>query len=62
MMAVLGKEVRDQIRKVIRQQVVPAVGCTEPMAVALCTARAKENLGCIPDKITVLLSKNILKN
>ncbi len=61
-MAVLGKEVRDQIRKVIRQQVVPAVGCTEPMAVALCTARAKENLGCIPDKITVLLSKNILKN
>ncbi len=61
-MAELDKEARDQIRKLIQQQVVPAVGCTEPMAVALCTARAKENLGCMPEKITALLSKNILKN
>ena len=40
----------------------PAVGCTEPMAVALCTARATETLGRKPEKITALLSANILKN
>ncbi|MCO6025789.1 L-serine ammonia-lyase, iron-sulfur-dependent, subunit alpha [Prevotella cerevisiae] len=61
-MAVLEKTVRNQIRELIQQQVVPAVGCTEPMAVALCTARARENLGRMPEKITALLSKNILKN
>ena len=51
-----------QIIQLIQQEVVPAVGCTEPMAVALCTAKATEMLGCQPEKITVLLSANILKN
>ena len=41
---------------------LPAVGCTEPMAVALCVAKATETLGCKPEKITALLSANILKN
>lgn len=35
---------------------------TEPMAVALCTAKATEKLGCRPEKIEVFLSANILKN
>ena len=35
----LEKNIREQIIELIHQQVVPAVGCTEPMAVALCTAR-----------------------
>lgn len=51
-----------QILKLIKEQVVPAVGCTEPMAVALCVARAKELLGRWPEKIDVLLSGNMLKN
>ncbi|MGN0215098.1 MAG: serine dehydratase subunit alpha family protein, partial [Prevotella sp.] len=51
-----------QILDLIHREVVPAVGCTEPMAVALCTARATELLGCRPDEIEVLLSANILKN
>ena len=46
----------------MKQEVVPAIGCTEPMAVALCTARATEMLGCRPEKITAQLSGNILKN
>ena len=46
----------------MKQEVVPAIGCTEPMAVALCTARATELLGCRPEKITAQLSGNILKN
>lgn len=41
---------------------IPAIGCTEPIAVALCTAKAVETLGKCPQKITVLLSANILKN
>ena len=38
----LDKDIREQIIALIKRQVVPAVGCTEPMAVALCTARATE--------------------
>ena len=53
---------QQQILDLIHREVVPAVGCTEPMAVALCTARATELLGCRPDEIEVLLSANILKN
>lgn len=51
-----------RILALIQKEVVPAVGCTEPMAVALCTARATENLCHRPEKITVWLSANILKN
>ena len=46
----------------VHREVVPAIGCTEPMCVALCTAKATEKLGCRPDKIEALLSPNILKN
>ena len=58
----LTKDTRDKILTLIHKEVVPAVGCTEPMAVALCTARATETLGRKPEKITALLSANILKN
>ena len=58
----LDNNIRRQILSLINKEVVPAVGCTEPMAVSLCTARAKEILNVIPEKITVLLSANILKN
>lgn len=58
----LNKETREQIIALINREVVPAMGCTEPMAVALCVAKAKELLGETPEKITALLSANILKN
>ena len=58
----IGEKIRERIIALIKREVVPAVGCTEPMAVALCVARATETLGCRPEKITVLLSANILKN
>lgn len=48
--------------QLLRREVIPAIGCTEPIAVALCTARAKELLGAEPDAITVYLSKNVYKN
>ena len=51
-----------ELLQVLRCEVIPAIGCTEPIAVALCTARAKELLGAEPDKIIVYLSKNVYKN
>ena len=53
---------RNQIIKLIKQEVVPAMGCTEPMAVSLCVAKATETLGKRPARIEALLSANILKN
>ena len=53
---------RRQINALVKSEVGPAIGCTEPIAVALCVAKATEVLGKRPEKITVLLSANILKN
>ena len=53
---------RKQIIDLIKREVVPAIGCTEPIAVALCVAKAAETLEVKPEKIEILLSANILKN
>ena len=58
----INAETRAQIISLINKEVVPAVGCTEPMAVALCAAKAAEVLGCRPQKVRAQLSANILKN
>lgn len=52
---------KKQIIELIHQEVIPAIGCTEPISVALCVAKATEVLGRVPEKIEVLLSANILK-
>ena len=53
---------RTSIIALIKQEVIPAIGCTEPIAVALCVAKATEILGCKPHRIEAHLSANILKN
>ena len=58
----ITKQQQEALISLIKQEVIPAMGCTEPMAVALCTARATELLGSRPEKINVQLSPNILKN
>ena len=58
----LNKEISNQIIALVHQEVVPAIGCTEPMCVALCTAKATEQLGCRPERIEARLSACILKN
>jgi L-cysteine desulfidase len=58
----MTQEERQQIINLVKQEVIPAIGCTEPIAVALCVAKATEVLGCRPEKISVFLSANILKN
>lgn len=58
----LNSQERARIIALINREVIPAIGCTEPIAVALCTARAAELLAVRPEEIEVLLSANILKN
>ncbi len=58
----MEQAVRQQIGDLIRREVVVATGCTEPGAVALAVAKARETLGCMPDTTKLLLSKNVFKN
>lgn len=58
----MNKQKRERIIALVKREVVPAIGCTEPIAVALCVAKATELLGCSPESIRVALSANILKN
>ena len=55
-------EERKLIIDLVKREVVPAIGCTEPMAVALAAARCTEILGGVPKQLTVELSANMLKN
>ena len=55
-------KIRERIISLVNKEVVPAIGCTEPMAVALCTAKAATTLGRRPERIEVFLSPNMLKN
>ena len=48
--------------KLIKREVVPALGCTDPVAIALAAAKAREVLQQIPERIDVTLSRNMLKN
>lgn len=52
----------NKILKLLHEEVLPSVGCTEPMAVALATAKCVEILGCKPEHVAARLSGNIIKN
>lgn len=47
---------------ILKEELVPALGCTEPIAVAYAAARARQALGCMPEKMTAECSGNIIKN
>ena len=47
---------------ILKAELVPAMGCTEPIAVAFAAAKAREVLGKMPDKVSVEVSGNIVKN
>ena len=46
----------------LRRELVPALGCTEPIAIAYACAKAREVLGCFPEAMEVWCSGNIIKN
>ena len=48
--------------EILRRELVPAMGCTEPIAIAYCAAKARAVLGCLPDNVTIAASGNIIKN
>jgi L-cysteine desulfidase len=47
---------------VLKKELVPAMGCTEPVTVAYCAALARKTLGAMPDTVLVLASGNVIKN
>ena len=47
---------------ILNEELVPAMGCTEPIAVAYAAAIAAENLGSLPQKTEICVSANIIKN
>ena len=48
--------------QILKEELVPAMGCTEPIALAYCAALARKHLGSLPNKVLVEVSGNILKN
>lgn len=58
----MDKSVYDCYVQTLKSELLPAFGCTEPIAVAYAAALARDALGGIPDKVTIAVSGNILKN
>jgi len=52
----------DKVIGILKEEVVPAEGCTEPIAIAYVAARARQVLGKIPDRMEVFVSGNMIKN
>ena len=51
-----------QYLSLLRRELIPAMGCTEPIALAYCAAKAREVLGCLPDRVAIGASGSIIKN
>ena len=48
--------------RILKEELVPAMGCTEPIAISYCAAIARKTLGCLPERALVEASGNIIKN
>lgn len=57
-----NKEKYDNYVKILQEELVPAMGCTEPIAIAYCASLVRKTLGNIPSKIIIKVSGNIIKN
>lgn len=62
MLDYMKKEIYEGCIAVLKDELVPAMGCTEPVAVAYAAALARKTLGALPDSVKVAVSGNILKN
>lgn len=56
------RDYKEQFKKVLEEELIPAMGCTEPIAVAYCAALARNTLGAFPERVEVSVSGNIVKN
>ena len=58
----VGNKIYGQYLQILREELIPAMGCTEPIAMAYAAAKARQVLGEMPDKIDIVISGNIIKN
>lgn len=58
----LTEQTKNAYISILREELVPATGCTEPIALAYCGARLREVLGAVPERILAEISGNIIKN
>ena len=58
----MEQKIYESFVKILKKELVPALGCTEPIALAYAAAKARQVLGRMPEKITASCSGNIIKN
>ena len=58
----MEQKIYQEYVKILQEELVPAMGCTEPIAVAYCAALARQTLACLPEHVEVKASVNIIKN
>lgn len=58
----MEEKIYSEYVKILHEELLPAMGCTEPIAIAYASAAAREILGCMPEKVEILVSGNIVKN
>ena len=58
----MDKNIQDNFIKILEEELIPAMGCTEPIALAYASARCKEVLGEAPEHIDAYCSGNMIKN
>jgi len=58
----LSRQIIDTYIDILKEELVPAMGCTEPIAVAYAGALARKTLGALPDTVELAVSGNIIKN
>ena len=58
----MEQKIYDAYVKILREELVPAMGCTEPIAVAYAAALARKTLGILPETVDIRVSANIIKN
>lgn len=56
------KQIREKILAILQEELISAFGCTEPIAIAFAAAKTWQLLGCLPERMSVLCSGNIIKN
>ena len=58
----MNESLYHQYLQILKEELIPAMGCTEPIAIAYAAARARQVLGCQPERLLVEVSGNIIKN
>ena len=58
----MEKRIEDSFIAILKEELIPAMGCTEPIALAYASAKAREILGALPEKIVAKCSGNMIKN